>query len=99
MNILVKLYQAFSTSDVIRTMKSRMLGWAGDKKSFIFKEDNNSEMGNPRIIPSLEGDGLYSTITVPANTFVTGDLVRITSAGILSAASTSDNSKNATPRV
>lgn len=73
-----------------------MIGWAGDKKSLIFKEENGTEFGYPRIIPSLEGDGLYSTILIPSNPYSTGDLIRITSAGITSAVSTSAGDQNAT---
>lgn len=96
MNIIVKQYQSTTISTIISTIKERMLGWCKEDQSFYYKEGNNTIFGLTKRIPSIIGNGLYSTITIPNNTFIVGDFVRLTTSGFTSAVSTSANDKLAT---
>lgn len=86
MNILIKLYQSTSLSQLVSKLKERMFGWSPDIQSLVYKEADNTEYGITKIIPSLIGNGTNTIVHIPSHGYSKYKAIRLTNSGVYTSA-------------
>ena len=98
-DILVRFNQAETDVQSWANLKARHLGFSEEALGFWFKFDDDTDFGDPVLVPSTIGQGMGRRVTQTAHGFATKTLIRHNGSAWVKAISTTDVTTLATHMV